>query len=335
MKSMRIHIVQPLLIGLAFAGSARTLAAPSLTVKKSSVVGKITAVRGQVTLKRRNLKRAVRVSRNFQLCQGDKVYVGKASRATMVCFVSLQSLPLRIGPTTVNCQRESPVSSFTDPFNRSREITPVATGPDGFPIFRPRGGKPEDWLGDIIHSRPAVWGTSVSLTKVITSEERNQLATKINALRISKDEKQILLADLDAMRGDAKSTSGRDSYRSAIKRLQSVSNAASDPFIQLTLGDLYLALGDATAEDFYRTAIKVAQARNDLMGEAYARHALAMVREGQETPVKPTSQLADAIQAYTRAIELYAAIGEDETAKLLQQRLSSLQQQQSSVVSSR
>jgi tetratricopeptide (TPR) repeat protein len=101
--------------------------------------------------------------------------------------------------------------------------------------------------------------------------------------------------------------------------LKHVSNSANDPFIQINLGDLYLARNiSGDAKRAYSTAIQAAANENDPFSEAFAQHALGMILKFEGA--KPL----DACKALTRAIQLYRDLGEIRTADLLQSELESL-----------
>lgn len=295
-------LLSPSMNGLRQAATSRSQA-------QSSAVGKLMKVSGTVTVSRKGLKKPITPSRNFQLLAADRVIVAAASSAKIFCFQGYQSFELPPGEHDVSCAAAAG-NPFTEILAEGRGEVASIRGPNGA-IVAPRANDYPAMLVKIINSRPSNWSTSISLKRLMPNETRSSLVNEIKALPISSDEKRLLLADVYSL---------NKLYDRAIEQLTGVTDAANDPFIQINLGDLYLASNFPTeAKRAYSSAIQAAAAAHDSLGEAIAQHALGMVYKIEG------GHVSEAAGALTKAIELYTDLGETAIADLLQTELQGLQ----------
>jgi tetratricopeptide (TPR) repeat protein len=292
--------------------SIRTLSLPM----NSSVVGKVLNSTGTVKIARKNLKKSIVARRNVQLVMGDKLVIEASSTAKVICFSPFQEMNLTAGDYPGICQPDGQISDdFTNYYNRGLEK--FSSGPGGG-HFIPRANEYPKFLAVIQNARPEYLGFSISLNKLfpddklLPNDKRSEIINRIDAIsNITDDEKRLLRADALAMNG---------LYEPAIDELKGISNAANDPFIQINLGDLFLAANlGGPAKRAYSSAIKAAVSANDLFGEALAQHALGMVLKFEG------GKVSEATSALTRAILLYQELGENSIADSLQSELESLQ----------
>ena len=139
------------------------------------------------------------------------------------------------------------------------------------------------------------------------------MVNRIRALpsNVSEDEKRLLLVDVYSM---------NKMYDRAIDELNHVSNVTDDPFIQINLGDLYMASGQSgDAKRAYSSAIRAAVAGNEPMAEALAQHAFGLLLQYEK------ARIAEATKALARAICLYRDLGENGVADALETEWSNLQ----------
>ncbi len=308
---MRILTLGCLALFIIFPNMNNRLASrpPSNTwlASNSNAVGKIVEVNGTASISRKNVRRPFPARRNFQLIQGDKLTVANSSTVKIICF-DLQHINLQTGSHTDICQTSQSSDVFTNTLNRGR--AEIIKRPNGEVILSPRANDYPEFLAKIVDARPAYLGSSISFRQLLSNDKRNDLVNQIRALplTISGDEKRLLLVDVYSM---------NKNYDRAIDELNAVSNAADDPFVQLNLGDLYLALSQSgDAKRAYSSAIKAAKNLSDPMAEALAQHAFGLLL-GYER-----ARLEDASTALIRAIELYRDLGENQAANMLQTELS-------------
>jgi tetratricopeptide (TPR) repeat protein len=290
----------------------RTLSLPT----DPSVVGKVVSWIGTVTITRRNVKKPIVVRRAAQLVLGDTLVIAASSSAKVVCFSPLRVNDFAAGDHPDICKPgEEVTDDFINNYNRGRlEISP---GPGGG-HFEPRANEYPKILAVIRNARPEYLGSTISLNKVfpndplLTNDERSKIIGRIDEMpNMSDDEKRLLRADALAMNG---------LYEPAIDELKRVVNAADEPFVQVTLGDLYLAANlGGDAKRAYSSAIRASVAANDLFSEALAQHAFGMVLRFEG------GKVSEASSALARAILLYQGLGETSAAVSLKAELESLQ----------
>ena len=294
-------------------GSLRkTLALPA----SPGTIGKVLKPNGTVTIDRRNVKKKLVVKGTVPLVLGDTLIIGDSSTVRVVCFSPYKVMDLATGNYPSICQ---PAGDLTDDFSDFYKPKPVKIieGPGGGYI-EPRANDYPKVLAVILIARPEYLGSSISLKKFfpndmfLSNDKRSEIIDRINAIpNISDDEKRLLRADVLAMNG---------LYEPAIDELKEIANAANDPFIQINLGDLFLAANlSGHAKRAYSSAIRAAVAANDIFGEALAQHALGMLLKFEG------SKVSEASLALKRAILLYGELGETSIADSLQSELESLQ----------
>jgi len=281
-----------------------------------STIGKVLNPSGTVTIDRRNVKKKLVVKRNVPLVLGDTLIIGDSSTARVICFSPFNVMDLATGNYPSICQ---PAGHVTDDFSNfyTRKPVRIITGPGGG-IIEPKANEYPKSLAVILSARPEYLGSSISLNKLfpndllLPNDKRSEIINRIDAMPgVSDDEKRLLRADALAMNG---------LYEPAIDELKEIANAANDPFIQINLGDLFLAANlGGPAKRAYSSAIKAAVAANDIFGEALAQHALGMLLKFEG------SKISEASLALKRAILLYGELGETSIADSLQSELESLQ----------
>lgn len=276
----------------------------------SNVVGKVVAVNGTANISRTNVKRQIRVSRNVQLIRGDEVRVENSSTVKVACSFAAV-VTLAAGRHNNVCPASQSADVFTQ--NMNRGPIEIITRPNGQRIFKPRANNYPEFLAKIIDGRPEYLGSSISLKSLIPNETRNEWVNRIRALpaSVSDDEKRLLLVDVYSMNKE---------YNRSIQELTAVSSAADDPFIQINLGDLYMAVSQSgDAKRAYSSAIRAAVAADDPMAEALAQHAFGLLLQYER------ARIAEATKALTRAICLYRELGENGVADALETEWSNLQ----------
>lgn len=306
-----IGLLSLLIISANFSYRPATHRVSYLPPPNSNVVGKVLAVSGTANIARTNVTRQIRVRRNIQLIPGDELRVDNSSTVKVSCVNTSQSvISLGAGRHGNVCAQNQPADYVNQAYNRGR--TEVIRRSNGETIFRPRANNYPEFLAKIIDVRPGYWGSSISFKKLIQNETRSEMVNRIRALPadVSEDEKRLLLVDVYSM---------NKNYNRAIEELNSVSNAADDPLIQINLGDLYLAVSQSgDAKRAYSSAIRTAATANEPMAEAIAQHAFGLLL-GYEK-----ARIADARAAVTRAISLYRDLGENAVADALQTELNEL-----------
>lgn len=297
-----------LLAALAAVSTLSTEPTPRAAPPSGPAVGKIVKAVGSASIKRPGLRANVAARRNVQVFAGDHVIVEQGASVKLVCFAGLSQPEFSQGDSPVECPPPAPgADNFTEIMNGGRGRVSTIRGPNGS-VLTPRANEYTLFLVKIINSRPAGWSTSITLGSPLTNEQRQQLVERVRSLPAAgPDEKRLLLAEIYAM---------NKKYDLAVGQLRAVSGAESDPFVQLFLGDLYLALNlGLNAKQAYGAAVAAAVAANDSLGEAYAQHALGLVLlyEGAHTE--------EAKSALQRAILLYTDLGETGAAEMIQAEL--------------
>jgi tetratricopeptide (TPR) repeat protein len=290
---------------------AATASFDVVLARNSNAVGKVVAIDGTANISRPNVRRPIRVRRNVQLIPGDELRVENSSTVKIICFADFQSVSLPAGPHSNICPANQSADVFTENINRGRPE--IIRRPNGEVILRPRANDYPEFLAKIIDGRPEYWASSISLKKLIQNDTRSDLVDRIRALpsNISEDEKRLLLVDVYSM---------NKVYDRAIDELNHVSNAADDPFIQINLGDLYLASSQSgDAKRAYSSAIRAAVAANEPMAEALAQHAFGLLLQYEK------ARIAEATKALARAICLYRDLGENGAADALESEWSNSQ----------
>lgn len=271
-------------------------------------VGKIVKVTGSAGIKRPGLNKSVAARRNVQVFAGDQLVVERGGSVKIVCFAGLSQPQFSPGDNPIVCPRPAPgIDTFTDILNGGRgKVSTIRVSNDN--IITPRSNEYTLFLVKIINSRPANWSTSITLDSPLSNEQRQQLVERVRLLPAAEpDEKKLLLADIYAM---------NKRYDLAVEQLRGVSGAESDPFVQIFLGDLYLARSfGLDARRAYAAAIAAAVAANDLLGEAYAQQALGLVLlyEG--------ARPEESARALKRAVLLYTELGETHAAEMVEAEL--------------
>ena len=200
---------------------------------------------------------------------------------------------------------------FTKNINRGR--SEIVTRANGEVILKPKANDYPVILARIIGGRPEYWVSSISLKELIPNGTRSNLVKTIQELpgNVSQDERRLLLVDVYSMNSN---------YRRATEELSAVSNAAADPFIQINLGDLYMARSQSgDAKRAYSSAIKAADAAKEPLAEAIAQHAFGLLLKYEK------ARIPEATAALTRAISLYRDLGETTVADALQSEVNELQ----------
>lgn len=277
----------------------------------SHAVGKVVGVSGAANISRNSVRRPIRAQRNLQVIRGDQLKVEDSSTVKVICFAGFQFVNFQPGLHSDICQgANQPEDVFTTTINQG--TTEIVTRPNGQVILRPRANNYPEFLAKIIDARPKYWGSSISLKRLLSNDSRIELVSRIQGLTqtVSDDERRLLLVDVYSM---------NKRYDRAIEELAAVSTAADDPFIQINLGDLYMASSESgEAKQAYSSAIRAAVNLNDPMAEAFAQHAFGMLLRCEG------ARIADASVALARAIQLYRDLGETNAADVLQTELKAL-----------
>ena len=311
-KNMKtIGLLFVLIISSNFNNRPPATRANAMPPPTSSAVGKVVAVTGTAKISRNNVRQPIQVQRNVPLISGDKLTVENSSIVKVICFADFKSVVLPAGPHTNVCSADQSGDVFTQNINRGR--SEIVTKANGEVILKPKANNYHEILATIIGGRPEYWVSSISLKTLIPNLTRSKLVKSIQDLpsNVSQDERRLLLVDVYSM---------NKMYDRAIEELNHVSNAADDPFIQINLGDLYIAQSQSgDAKQAYSSAIRVAVAANEPLAEAIAQHAFGLLLK-YEKARKP-----EATAALTRAISLYRGLGETTVANALQSELNELQ----------
>ena len=277
------------------------------------VVGKVVTA-DNTTIIRRGISIPFKASPNLEIHQGDKIIIG--SHISWICFIGFRQYDWDSGEKMVDCH-EADLS--TDPYNasitNSRSKVPTVQH-DNEGIERPKGGVNNDWIAIITRSRPSYWRTSLCVNPAITflhGQEKSSLESSIKQKntegKISKDAQQLLFADLGSM---------SKFYDQAREDLLQVTSSHKAPFIQIMLGDLYLAdLAPVKAKQAYNKAIQLAHSNSDILAEAYGQHTLGLIREFEGAK-------QDAITILSKAVKLYESLGDTDTMEQLKKRIYAL-----------
>jgi hypothetical protein len=303
-----LSIVNPTLNLQSATATFDVLPAPN-----TSAIGKVVEIDGTANISRPNVRRPIRVRRNIQLIPGDELKVENSSTVKIICFADFQSVSLAAGPHSNFCPVSQSGDVFTDTLNRGRPE--IIRRPNGEVIIRPKANDYPEFLAKIIDGRPGYWASSISLKKLMPNHTRSELVNRVRGLpsNVSQDEKRLLLVDVYSMNKD---------YDRAIEEITAVSNAADDPFIQINLGDLYMASSQSgDAKRAYSSAIQAAVAANEPMAEALAQHAFGLLLQYER------ARIPEATKALARAICLYRDLGENDVADALESEWSNLQTQ--------
>jgi hypothetical protein len=279
--------------------------------KPSSTVGKVVDVTGTVTVMRPSFKKPVKVSRNMQIFQNDKIKVEALSSVSVICLADLRQYDWLADEHTIDCHPKIPLmQGYAERFNRAKEVIDIVTDSSGHQTTRPKGTSPQNCLVAIIKSRPALWGTSISLkpnNPLMDSGEVDALEKQIADLKIdaktdqaSEDVKRLLQADLHALWQD---------YEGARGFLADITEADQDPYIQMMLGDLYCADGlGMEGKTAYQQALAAAEKRQDVLAQAVAHHAIGYFQSlVEDLPIAKNKEV-------DTAVKLYKEIGDDQTA---------------------
>jgi hypothetical protein len=308
MRSATLPIARLLAALVAFATPLTQPARSAVPQPGGPAVGKIVKVTGSASIRRPGLNKSVAAGRNVQVFAGDRLVVDQGASVKIVCFAGMSQPQFVPGDNPVECPQPAPgADTFTDIMNGGRQKVSTIRGPNGR-VLTPKANEYTQFLVKIINSRPVGWSTSITLDKPLGNEQRQRLVNNIRGMAgIEPDEKRLLLAEVYAM---------NKRYDLAVDQLKTVTGSQSDPFVQLFLGDLYLALNlGLDAKRSYAAAVAASVAANDRLGEAYAQHALGLMLlyEG--------ARAEDAKSALDRAVLLYTELGETRAAEMVQAEL--------------